>query len=259
MNRRIAQSLALAVLISLPALADEARSPVWREVPYGESTPKLSCTPLSACLVALQTGETVQSRFLADSSGWEVQPGTTGPQQGLPILAIKPHNCGLSTNLFVSTDRRVYELLLEALPCDAPTLKAEAIPILRFIYPEAFGRNWADDAPAAPPAPGVALQATTVTNLNFAYEWSSGRKAIDPKIVYDDGKRTYIVLRPEDVNRGYAPAVFALSGGKLEAVNFTPPLPGGATYVIDRVVAQLALVVGNDKNQRTTINRKGAR
>jgi type IV secretory pathway VirB9-like protein len=256
---RISSFFALALLVGLPAFADEshAPTPVWREVPYGTSTPKLDCTPLSACLVTLQSGETIQSRFLADSAGWEVEPGTTGAGQRLPILAIKPHRCNESTNLFISTDRRIYSLLLNAPPCDEPTLKAEATQIVRFVYPEEFARSWGDDSPVAAPVPGLALQAPSLTALNFAYQWSAGRHAVDPQVVYDDGKRTYIVLRPEDAARGYAPAVFALNGKNLEALNFTPPQHGSTTYVVDRVVPALALVLGNDRNQRTEIRRKG--
>jgi type IV secretory pathway VirB9-like protein len=96
-----------------------------------------------------------------------------------------------------------------------------------------------------------------VNDLNFDYTWSAGRRAVEPRVVYDDGSRTYIVLKEEDRGRE-APAVFVHGDhGKLEAVNFTPPTAGAMTYTVDRVGAELVLVSGANSNQRTLIrNRK---
>jgi hypothetical protein len=42
---------------------------------------------VGACLVALEDGETIEGRFLPDSARWQVELGTTGPAQRIPVLA----------------------------------------------------------------------------------------------------------------------------------------------------------------------------
>jgi P-type conjugative transfer protein TrbG len=261
MLRKITLLAVLALSAALPGWAaeDPASDQIgaWTIVPYGAANPVLTCMPLGACLVALEAGETIESRFLPDSARWQVEPGTTGPGERTPVLAIKPKECGISTNLFVTTDRRVYTFLLAAPACDPSQLSAAAIHFdqIRFSYPEAFQKIWQESA--APPAPGLATAAGRISDLNFDYTWSAGRHGVEPKVVYDDGSRTYIVLEDED--RGHeAPAVFVRGeGGKLEAVNFMPPMAGASTYTVDRVVADLVLVSGPSSNQKTLIrNRK---
>ena len=230
----------------------------WSLVPYGSSNPVLNCSPLGACIVALEDGETIESRFLPDSARWQVEPGTAGPSQRTPLLAIKPKECGIASNLIVSTDRRVYTFILNAPACEPDKLAPATIRFdqVRFTYPEAFAQLWQP----APPAPGptLATAASRVDQLSFDYSVSAGRKAITPQTVYDDGVRTYIVLREEDLARD-APAVF-LQGehDRLEAVNFSPPVHGGRTYTVDRVARELVLVSGPGAAERTLIrNRKG--
>jgi P-type conjugative transfer protein TrbG len=244
----------------LPVHADNPpeQAGTWTSVPYGTTNPTLHCMPLGACIVALEDGETLQGRFLSDTARWEIQPGTTGPTGRIPVLAIKPKECGIASNLFVTTDRRVYTFLLEAPGCADPTLlSASTIHFdqVRFTYPEEFSKLWQEPTP--PVAAGVLIAAHRVSDLHFDYTWSAGRKAIEPKIVYDDGAKTYVVLKDEDRNRE-APAVFIHGDhDSLEAVNFTPPAAGGSTYTVDRVVPELVLVTGPSSSQKTVIHRKG--
>lgn len=257
-------TLALLFLMS-PAIAAVAADPpeqigAWTVVPYGSSNPVLSCMPLGACLVALEDGETIQGRFLPDSARWQVEPGTTGTEQRIPVLAIKPKECGISTNLFVTTDRRVYTFLLTSPDCNPTQMTVQTIKFdqIRFTYPQEFARLWQE--PALPlPAAGTATGASRVDQLSFDYSWSAGCHAVKPRTVYDDGSKTYIVLNPEDAKRD-APAVFIEGDhGKLEAVNFSPPPSGGSTYTVDRVVPKLALISGSGSDQKTIITRRKGR
>jgi P-type conjugative transfer protein TrbG len=249
--------LAPALLaLFLPALQGRAET-LWTTVEYGTSTPTLTCNPLSACLVTLQAGETVRNSFLADSSGWELETGTVS--DSIPVLAIKPHRCFASTNLFVTTSFRAYAFVLDSPSCDPGSLRTDTAPhMLRFTYPDKFAKAWGAP-PLIVPSPGLATQASSLESLNFDYTIASGRHALEPQRVFDDGQRTYITLRPEDLHVE-APAVFVFTpDGKLEAVNFTPPSPGNRTYVVDRVAARLVLVSGPKENQRCILTRKGAR
>jgi len=233
----------------------------WSLVAYGTSNPVLNCSPLGACVVALEEGETIESRFLPDSARWQVEPGATGPGQRTPLLAVKPKECGIASNLIVSTDRRVYTFILNAPACDPGQLSAATLKFdqVRFTYPEAFARLWQPAPPVVPsPGPTVGTTALRPDQLSFDYTWSAGRKGVEPQTVYDDGVRTYIVVREEDLRRD-APAVFIHGEHDLlEAVNFSPPVPGSRTYTVDRVVRELVLVSGPSSAERTVIrNRKG--
>jgi P-type conjugative transfer protein TrbG len=231
----------------------------WTVLPYGASVPTLNCMPLGACAIALDDGETVEGRYLPDTARWEVEPGTTGPGHR-PLLAIKPKECGIATNLFVTTDRRVYTFLLNSPPCGDPAQLTPAnirFDQVRFTYPEEFQKIWQE--PAAPPSPGVATGARRLDQLNFDYTWSAGSRALEPRVVYDDGSRTYIVLREEDRHRD-APAVFVRGEhDALEAVNFTPPVNGGLTYIVDRVGPEIILVSGSKSYEKTLIHRRTGR
>jgi type IV secretory pathway VirB9-like protein len=233
----------------------------WSLVAYGSTNPVLNCSPLGACIVALEEGETIESRFLPDSARWQVEPGATGPGQRTPLLAVKPKECGIASNLIVSTDRRVYTFILNAPACDPGQLSATTLKFdqVRFTYPEAFARLWQPAPPVVPaPGPTVGTTALRPDQLNFDYTWSAGRKGVEPQTVYDDGVKTYIVVREEDLRRD-APAVFIHGEHDLlEAVNFSPPVPGSRTYTVDRVVRDLVLVSGPSSAERTLIrNRKG--
>jgi type IV secretion system protein TrbG len=251
--------LTLAFAFRLAAAEEQPdRLGTWSLVPYGSTNPVLTCSPLGACIVALEEGESIQSRFLPDSARWQVEPGTTGPNQRIPLLAIKPKECGITSNLIVSTDRRVYTFILHAPTCDPAQLSPATIRFdqVRFTYPEAFALLWQ----AAPPvsSPTLPTSASRLDQLNFDYSWSAGRKALKPQIVYDDGQKTYIVLTEEDLRRD-APAVFIHGEhDRLESVNFSAPVNGGRTYTVDRVVEQLVLVSGPSAAEKTLIrNRKG--
>ena len=263
MLRKLIALFAFTLFPALGIAEDTTAPPIdrlgtWTLIPYGASNPVLNCSPLGACIVALEDGETIESRFLPDSARWQVEPGTTGPNQRTPLLAIKPKECGIASNLIVSTDRRVYTFILNAPACDPGRLAPGTIEFdqVRFTYPEAFALLWQSAAPA--PGPTLATSASRLDQLNFDYSFSAGRKAIEPQTVYDDGQKTYIVLREADLDRE-APAVF-LRGehDRLEAVNFSPPAHGNRTYVVDRVTRELVLVSGPSAAERTLIrNRKG--
>jgi P-type conjugative transfer protein TrbG len=249
----------LAILATGSAGAEPPAQPgSWTLQPYGQSAPVLHCMPLAACVVALENGETIQSRFLSDSARWQVEPGTTGPGQGIPVLAVKPHECGITTTLQVTTDRRVYSFILTSPACADPgQLSPSSIQFdqLRFTYPEEFAKLW--QPASAPAAPGIATSASNLGGLHFDYQWDAGRHALEPRIVFDDGHKTYIVLKEDDRTKDF-PAVFVHGqGGTLEAVNFEAPTTGGLTYTVDRLASELVLVSGPASNQKTIIHRKG--
>ena len=77
--------------------------------PYGHSQPTVTCAPLRACVIELQAGESVLSRIAGDTQRWEIELAPAGPDGHTPLVVVKPHDCGLTTNLVLTTTAgRIY-------------------------------------------------------------------------------------------------------------------------------------------------------
>jgi type IV secretion system protein TrbG len=229
--------------------------------PFGHVRPVLRCAPLRACAVELEAGELVLATSLGDSERWLLQAASSGPGARTPILVVKPTACDLSTNLVVSTDRRIYELALDSPPCrNADSGEATYNPhlqytgVARFYYPDDLVRRWTGQEELAreqaerqaagrtPLAAGARL-----AHLNFDYAWDRAHRwPWVPAQVFDDGEHTYIAL-PPGARLAEMPLLFALGPhGELALLNYQLD---GQTLVADRVLERAALVVGSAKKK----------
>src|SRR5690606_30144818 len=84
--------------------------------PFGHSQPTLTCAPLRACVIELEAGEVVLGLVAGDTERWIIGQTFTGRTGDTPLVVVKPTDFDLTTNLLVSTDRRIYELTLDAPP-----------------------------------------------------------------------------------------------------------------------------------------------
>jgi type IV secretion system protein TrbG len=95
--------------------------------PYGVGEPVLRCAALRVCVVDLEPGEHLVSRPIAgDVVRWHIGTAPAGPDGAGTLVWAKPTDCDLSTNLVLSTDRRVYQVMLEAPPCDRASTNPRA-------------------------------------------------------------------------------------------------------------------------------------
>ena len=85
-------------------------------VPFGHSQPVLACAPLRASVVELQPGEVVLGVVAGDTERFAVEQTHTGPAGRTPLVVVKPLAYDVTTNLVVSTDRRVYHVTLDSAP-----------------------------------------------------------------------------------------------------------------------------------------------
>jgi type IV secretion system protein VirB9 len=211
--------------------------------PYGHGQPTLTCAPLRACVIELEAGETVLSRIAGDTQRWEIELAPAGPDGRTPLVVVKPHDCGLTTNLVLSTSAgRIYDLTLDSPPCARAGVNPHGVYIrhVRFYYPDAMVQAWA--APVVPPTP---LRSTTPVHadaFNFAYQVRRlHRFPWTPIAVFDDGVHCYIKLPPQAARRD-APVLFALADdGSKEVLNYSVT---NQTYVTDRVFRSAVLVIG---------------
>lgn len=228
--------------------------------PYGHGTPTLRCAPLRVCTIVLQSGETVLDDVTGDPVRWEVEFGR-GPEN-TPLAVVKPraipNACDLTTNLIITTDRRIYEVLLDSPPCRGqeeslnPNLPYRSK--LNFYYPDELIRQHAAVV-AAPAAVPLAVQVGAVADdggmdvadlasLYFAYSVQRDRRfPWEPEQVFDNGLRTCVRL-PQEASRYPLPVLFELDAlGNMSVVNYTVR---DGCYLVDRVMERMVLVLGGD-------------
>ena len=239
--------VAFLSLFSSPALL--AAEPGVTVVPFGTAAPELSCETLRVCAVELETGERVVKTYLGDGERWKVDVQLSQEGGVKPLVVLKPTECGIETNLIVSTDRRIYDVLVKSRGCESPGEGLKLGPRrLRFEY-GGFSQAWNDKG--QPPGAAAAQPGEVKPqSLNFKYSWAGGWRGPKPKLVYDDGKRVYVQLEkvPEK-----APAIFEKGADGLEIVPFRLE---GNVYVIEAMPEELVLVAGpHERRDRTVVRR----
>jgi len=226
---------------------------------FGATLPTLVCTPLQVCSIRLQPGEVVNDVHAGDTTRWKITPATEGSgDQATTLIIVKPTDAGLTTNLIVTTDRRVYTIKLAS-------TQSEWIPVLSFDYPDDIQRQWAayHAKQTRTTLNNTLPTGQNVANLDFNFRVNGDSPSWRPVRVYSDGSKTYIQF-PSSNFGGEAPALVALGndGGVFSSpteklVNYRVI---GDRYVVDKVVDRAALIVGVGRDQtKVEINHVGGR
>ncbi len=231
---------------------------------FGATLPTLVCMPLKVCSIRLQPGEVINDVHTGDTVRWKITPATQGSGTATTaLIIIKPTDAGLTTNLVVTTDRRVYTIKLAS-------TQSEWIPMLAFDYPDDIEREWTawklaqDKRITANTMPGEGgLPSQNIANLDFNFKLSGDNPSWKPVRVYSDGSKTYIQFESTSFG-GEAPALVALAndGGLFSSateqlVNYRVI---GDRYVVDKVLQRAALIVGVGSGQtKVVITRTGKR
>ena len=220
--------------------------------PYGHSQPVLATAPLRTSVIELEAGETVIAISAGDTERFAYELSYTGADAATPIVLVKPLDYDVTTNLVVSTDRRIYHVTLDAAP-SSEVLTADQNPQaryarhVRFYYPdEALDRLAAGlelGAALSPPAASTAL--ASLSDLHFGYRVEGDRAVAEAvERVFDDGLHTYIELTAEAKRSGPAPVLYVLGpDGRRELLNYV--LRDGR-YITDRTFDRAELVLGAD-------------
>ena len=217
--------------------------------PYGHAQPTLTCTVLRACVIELEPGEIVLSRIAGDTERWEIAPAPAGHDGRTVLIVVKPRDCDITTNLVLATDRRVYDLTLDAPPCKSRSMNPQHpyVRHVRFYYPDEMIAQW-----AKPPEPSPVRITPDILSLNFGYRVKKDREfPWAPAQVFDDGARVYIKL-PKEARHAEAPVLFVLEpDGSKVLVNYA--VVAGDTYVTDRLFDRAVLVAGVDRKERQVV------
>lgn len=217
--------------------------------PYAEGTLyRLFAAPERVTDIALQQGEAITAVAAGDTLRWTVGDTTSGSGSARRVhILVKPFSAGLSTNLVITTDRRVYHLQLES-------TAGVAMAALSWTYPQdaliALQRSVAAVEAAAPVATGLAVE-----NLRFGYSISGDNPPWRPLRAFDDGRQTFIEF-PPSIAQGEAPPLFVLGEhGEAELINYRM---SGRYYVVDRLFERAELRLGADHQAVVRIARDHA-
>jgi type IV secretion system protein VirB9 len=207
--------------------------------------------PLRVTTLTLAPGEVIVSKAAGDTVRWQIGETTSGqgPAQRAHVM-IKPLERGLETNLVLATSQRVYLIQL------------------RSGGPEAFNAaiSWDVAAVSSPPAdattgPAAAERSGLVApvgplDARYRILPRGSRPAWTPTAVMTDGVRTFLAFPPA-LGASEAPALFVIGpGGDAQLVNYRQQ---EGIWVVDRVVDQGELRVGDKHRQTVRITREGGR
>ena len=236
--------------------------------------PSIVCAVLQVTDVALEPGEAITSVSTGDNLRWSVEAVVSGEGSAQqPHLIIKPFDRGLVTSLVVTTTRRSYHLTLRS-------TDQQYMHEVSFTYP-GEPQKQAAPAPAPeqkpkvnvaltqevdpPPAPEKKLAHKTGGELprgkvhldpsgqpQFKQDPDgyriSGNPRWRPINVYNDGRKTYVVMT-EEMTKTEAPAMLVLRRNSL--FGYDKVLANyrvqHKTYVVDAVFDRAILVSGRDK------------
>ena len=146
---------------------------------------------------------------------------------------MKPSRADITTNLVVTTDRRVY--MLEVRSGEKPYM-----PAVAWAYPQppAGQRH---DVPATPVIPAVAAR-------NYRYGLTGDNPPWKPVAVYDDGRRVYVEF-PRGIVQGEMPPIFVLGAdGEAQIVNSRIHQH---ILIVDRLFGAAELRLGGGDRQQT--------
>ena len=205
---------------------------------------RLYTAPERVSEIALQPGENLISVAAGDTVRWVIGDTTSGSGAARRThILVKPSAVGLTTNLVITTDRRVYHVQVES-------TARTAMASISWTYPQdellAVQRGDAA-AEATPVAAGVAVEA-----LSFGYRIEGDDPPWRPVRAFDDGSQVFIEF-PSTLSQGEAPPLFVRGeGGRTELVNYRLR---GRYYVVDRLFSAAELRLGEHRQQVVRILR----
>lgn len=204
--------------------------------------PIISTIPLQETVVSLESGEKFENISTGDPSRWSYSVATSGEGSFLrQNILIKPSAPGISTNMVITTNKRIYNLrLVSGVSPDSSSMRS-----VRFWYPKEIQAEITVPNSSRQTEVNVALN-----QLNFDYRLSNATghslPSWAPTRIFDDGIHTYIQF-PATIVSTDMPVLFVLRDGKTnELVNYRYQAP---YFIVDKLFKQAALVLGAGSNQ----------
>ena len=186
----------------------------------------------------LQPGELLTGKELptaGDTARWTIAATRTGSAPNeTTVLIVKPLDADLETNMTITTNRRLYTVILKS-------TEHTYMPLVGWLYPQDAARELVERAAIAKK---TEEQSETLTvapeQLNFNCTITGSQVAWRPLRAYDDGSKTYLQMSPE-MQSYEAPAIFVMEGKTPILVNYRVK---HSIYIVDRLFDRAQLRVG---------------
>lgn len=209
-------------------------------------TYEIYCQPYRVTDMALEPGEQViEMPFLSEEKVWEIGAGVSR-SNGVDTqhFFLKPAYSGLTTSFIIITDKRVYHTLIKS-------YKDSYMTQVKWKYPNTMPFTLVDNDSINSNSNGVGrVNKITEDNikvdprfLSFDYKMSYSRFKKPywlPKRVYDDGRKTYIVM-DETVLHMTTPVLFNKYD---QRINY---YVDKTLIVMNELVEKVTLRVGREK------------
>jgi P-type conjugative transfer protein TrbG len=187
--------------------------------------------------IALEPGERLTGAgpiAAGDTARWIIGDTESGSGATRRVhVLVKPSRPDITTNLVITTDRRIYMLELRSGP-------KPYMPAVAWAYPRTQ-TGQGQGIPATPVIPAVAAR-------NYRYGLTGDTPPWRPISVYDDGRRVYVEF-PRGIVQGEMPPIFVIGpDGEAQIVN-------SRIYrnilIVDRLFGAAELRLGGGKQQHT--------
>jgi len=217
------------------------------------------CAPLNLTDIVLEPGEKIISIAAGDTLRWQITQTYSGSLvTGLSQhLILKPNSPNLSNSLLVTTDHRVYHMILKSTNNNSYMVEVkwhyQTSPLV-FVSSQDQGYP-APGAASAGSASGGSPFQLDLANLDFGYQFGTvkgDKPDWYPTRVFNDGRQTFIEF-PVDFYNSDLPVLYLQTGDKSYGTMFNWRLKG-RYMVIDAVVKQARLESGvQSKNDQTIV------
>lgn len=207
--------------------------------------------------IGLAPGERLISVSAGDTENWILGDILSGEGNSERVhILVKPVKSGLSTNLVITTSRRVYH-------AELTSYRETYMAAVSWRYPQDSLISLSKSRPAMPRATAGApinlpsgqstlLKGLAVDDLKFRYEIKGDTPHWRPLRAFDDGHKVYIQF-PARIDQGEAPPLFVVSSeGQTQLVNYRVK---GRYYIVDRLFARAELRLGEKDQKVVRIDR----
>ncbi|WP_375160818.1 P-type conjugative transfer protein TrbG [Bradyrhizobium sp. RDT46] len=187
--------------------------------------------------IALEPGESLTGAgpiAAGDTARWIIGDTESGSGVTRRVhVLVKPTRADITTNLVITTDRRIYMIELRA--------GADPyMPAVAWAYPQPPATQ-RQGVSAAPIIPAAAAR-------NYRYGLTGDNPPWRPIAVYDDGRRVYVEF-PRGIVQGEMPPLFVIgSEGELQIVNSRIHQN---ILIVDRLFGAAELRLGSGNRQQT--------
>lgn len=217
---------------------------------YGQSMPKLTCSPLRACDVEMEPGEKVKKVILADGVNW-MWDAAESVERGKTVqhVVFQPKDRELESNVIITTDHRTYHIKLYS-----PKVEGAYLNRAGFYYPSELVSSWADkmgiEAETKAKDEGSNVLPVSVPAQQLAFDYRvDGNVDFKPLRVFNDGERVYIEM-PESLRNGENPILILKDEKDKEmVVNYRREVnsrTGTIHYVVDKLFSKAELRRGTE-------------